>query len=305
MNINDDKYCNLFLRDQKAVSVPTPTDAEENSKCFNGFDENNNTKCVIDERLPQILVENPQYIIFNEKRNCLKNLRECVSCDANRQIFPNVRKKVEELVIEKALKFGNQDKLVICDFGGAGLFQTTVILQKLFNLNKWKSIELHSIDPHWARVVFPLEMFLEEGISADEVDRDFYVTRLSQFKSWFEAQDLKLDVYIYPHLYEYKLWCDKNPIAKPDITIAIDYIDECTLTSASRDFVGMIALTSKSETQIIALRTVFEVCYNTYELTEKFSDLKEIFENMEFGDTKIDIDKINEAFVNGLTITEH
>ena len=44
MNINDDKYCNLFLRDQKAVSVPTPTDAEENSKCFNGFDENDNTE---------------------------------------------------------------------------------------------------------------------------------------------------------------------------------------------------------------------------------------------------------------------
>ena len=42
--INDNKYCHLSLRDQKAVSVPTPADTEENSKCFNDFNENNNTE---------------------------------------------------------------------------------------------------------------------------------------------------------------------------------------------------------------------------------------------------------------------
>lgn len=207
----------------------------------------------INDHFTNKFINNPKKYL-NSNIPLLKNLEECEGwCSVERKKFPQHRENVENYIIQQALKFKNNDKLIIVDFGCGALFQTCVILQKLCNLKRWKSIDIHLIDPIFSSVLYDHD---------DQTNK--IKDRLASLKLWFEYQKLNININIYPHMIEYYYRClndlkDNHIDNRPDLILGIDYIDEIgLLNGVNIYFMLLILLTFKENTKSIVLNSLCE-----------------------------------------------
>lgn len=144
----------------------------------------------------------------NKKPKQLSVLTECIGCNANRELHPEIRKQVEDAIVLKMIPKSHMKFVVFAD---SGLFQTLVILTKIVQKTTMKTFELTIIDPAFKPIC------QESNKLREKVQME---NRILCLLKWFSSNCICINVF--DHVAN---WCI-NPNRQVDVLLAIDWLDE-------------------------------------------------------------------------------
>lgn len=138
---------------------------------------------------------------------CLSQLGECETCTAERTSHPQVRQKVESIVVSEISEHMKRKNgsLSVAMFGDSGLFSTLLVMQKLIHTQQWRTFHVSIIDFAFGVLCCNQERTaLQTDEEKTEVDNrgPKMKARLAQILAWLDKQqqqNIRVHLSIFHH----------------------------------------------------------------------------------------------------------